>query len=93
MRLPWCISDAEYSGVVNGDIELEFVYARSDLTIQDIPDNVYNSKPDYPDSFEAKTGDLDEVNETSHVTPYVVIVVLLMVIIIAAFIGRRKYYR
>jgi len=88
-----CISDTSYSGVASGDIELEFVYARNGLALQNIPDNVLNSKPDYPDSSEAKTGDLDEMNETSHVTPYVVIVALFMVIIAVAFIGRKRYYR
>ena len=84
-----CISDAEYSGVVNGDIELEFVYARSDLTLQDIPDDVYTSKPDYPDTPEAKTGDLDETSRL----PYMIVISLFIVVIVAAWVGRRKYYR
>lgn len=84
-----CISETELSGVVNGDIELEFVYARSGLTAGDIPYKVYNSKPEFPDVPEAKTGDLDEISRL----PYVIVVVLFIGIIIAALIGRRKYYR
>ncbi len=88
-----CISEAEYSGIVNGNIELEFVYARKGLTMQDIPDNVYNAKPDYPDLPEAKTGDLDEVDSKVDRIPYVMIVILFMAVIVAAFIGRRKLYK
>ena len=84
-----CISEAEYTGVVNENIELEFVYARKGLTAGDIPYNVYNSRPDYPDVPEAKTGDLDEVNRL----PYAIVIVLFIGIIMAAWIGRRKYYR
>lgn len=84
-----CISETELSGVVNGDIELEFVYARSGLTVGDIPYKVYNSKPDFPDVPEAKTGDLDEGN----VIPYVMAVILCIGVIVAALIGRRRRYR
>lgn len=84
-----CIGETQYSGVVTGDVELEFVYARIGLTARDIPNNVYTSKPDYPDAPEAKTGDLDEVNRF----PYVIVVILLTGVIAAALAGRKRYYR
>lgn len=84
-----CISDTELSGVVNDNIELEFVYARNGLTAKDIPYNVYTSKPAYPDASEAKTGDLDEMNKLS----YIIVVILLAGVCAAAYIGRRRYYK
>ena len=84
-----CISDNVYSGVVNGDMELEFIYARNGLKVQDIPYNVYNSKPDYLDAPEAKTGDLDEVNKL----PHIIVVILLAGIGVAAYIGRKRQYK
>lgn len=84
-----CISDTEFSGVVNDNIELEFVYARNGLTAKDIPYNVYTSKPAYPDAPEAKTGDLDEKSKL----PYIIVVILLAGVCAAAYIGRRRYYK
>ena len=84
-----CISETEYSGIVTGDIELEFIYARNGLTAGDIPDKVYTSKPDYPDAPEAKTGDLDEVDRL----PYVLIIILLTGVIAASWAGRKRYYK
>ena len=93
-----CISDTEYSGVVNGDMELEYIYARNGLKAQDIPDNVYNSKPDYPDAPEAKTGDLDEVNKQPDLDelnkmPYIIVVILLAGTGVAAYIRRKRQYK
>ena len=84
-----CISETEYSGIVTGDIELEFIYARNGLTANDIPDKVYTSKPDYPDAPEAKTGDLDEVDRLL----YVLIIILLTGVIAASWAGRKRYYK
>ena len=88
-----CISETEFSGVITGNVELEFVYARKGLALQDIPDNVYNSRPDFPDSPEAKTGDLDEADSKIDRIPYVMIVILFMAVILAAWAGRKRYYR
>ena len=88
-----CISETEFSGVITDNVELEFVYARKGLALQDIPDNVYNSRPDFPDSPEAKTGDLDEADSKVDRIPYVMIVILFMAVILAAWAGRKRYYR